>query len=63
MKKLLDQKFNYTIKEKQSFSMFRKSKYTNLFQIDMDINLTDEVKNALNRLYIQIKETYIYIAQ
>jgi len=51
IKKLLVQKFNKTISEKQSFSMFGKDKNSGLSLIDLDANLTQGEKDALNTLY------------
>lgn len=50
LKKVLSKKFNYKIKKKQSFSMFYKDKGNNS-EIDLDNNLTQDEKDALNRLY------------
>lgn len=50
LKKVLSKKFNYKIKKKQSFSMFYKDK-GNKSEIDLDNNLTQDEKDALNRLY------------
>ncbi len=50
LKKVLSKEFNYKIKKKQSFSMFYKDK-GNKSEIDLDNNLTQDEKDALNRLY------------
>ena len=50
LKKVLNKKYNYIIKKKQSFSMFYKDK-GNPSKIDSDINLTQDEKDTLNKLY------------
>lgn len=50
LKKVLNKKFNYKIKKKQSFSMFYKDKKNNS-EIDLDNNLTQDEKDFLNKLY------------
>lgn len=51
LKKVLDKKYNYAIKKKQSFSMFYKDKGKSS-KIDTDSNLTQDEKDALNKLYV-----------
>ena len=50
LKKVLNKRFNYKIKKKQSFSMFYRDK-GNSSEIDLDNNLTQDEKDSLNKLY------------
>ena len=50
LKKVLSTRFNYKIKKRQSFSMFYKDS-NNSSEIDLDINLTQNEKDSLNKLY------------
>jgi len=50
LKKVLSKRFNYTIKKKQSFSMFYREKGSPS-EIDLDNNLTQDEKDSLNKLY------------
>lgn len=51
LKKVLSKRFNYTISRKQSFSMFYREK-GKPSEIDLDNNLLQDEKDALNKLYV-----------
>lgn len=50
LKKILSKKYNYKIEKRNTFSMFYRSR-KNPSRIDLDVNIHEEAKEELNKLY------------
>ncbi len=50
LKKILSQKYSYRLEKKNTFSMFHRDR-RNPSRIDLDVNITKDAKEELNKLY------------